>query len=477
MKTLLIVALAAMLYFASCSNANMEKRASAGATIESLSLPDWGKDAVIYEVNPRQYTPEGTFEAFRAHLPRLQQLGVKILWFMPISPIGKVDRKGTLGSYYSVRDYCAVNPEFGTMDDFRRVVQEAHKLGMKVIIDWVANHTSRDHAWVSEHPDWYVTGKDGKPIGPYDWTDVAQLSYAGSDMQKEMIAAMKYWLTEADIDGFRCDVARLASDYVTEQQALDFWEAARKECSAVKPVFMLAEDEGCRALTNVAFDANYGWEFHHLMNNVAQGKSNVEDLHSYFEREILNFPKRTLRMLFTSNHDENSWNGTEFMRMGDAAQTMAVLTFTAPGFPLIYTGQELGNRRSLEFFEKDLISRSSGKDFTSFYQSLTGLKSEYSALHNGEYGADMVWVNNSQNTKVLSFVREDSLSRVFCLFNLSPEVVKNVELEGDAFYGEYSVWGKGMSVKFDAKPCFTLNPWEYRIYITKNLRPSIFASH
>ncbi|MDR1417375.1 MAG: alpha-amylase [Prevotellaceae bacterium] len=465
MKFIVTIALAAMLYFASCSNANIENTAPACAKIESLSQPNWSRDAVIYEVNLRQYTPEGTLKAFQAHLPRLQQLGVKILWFMPISPIGKLDRKGTLGSYYSIQDYCAVNPEFGTLDDFKQVVQEAHQRGMKVIIDWVANHTSRDHAWVGAHPDWFVTGKDGKPVGPYDWTDVAQLSYASSDMQKEMIASMKYWLTEANIDGFRCDVARLASDYVTEQQALNFWETARKECDAVKPVFMLAEDEGFRSLVDTAFDANYGWELHHLMNNIAQGKDNVKDLQKYFERDILNFRKRTLRMLFTSNHDENSWNGTEFMRMGDAVKSMAALTFTLPGFPLIYTGQEVGNKRCLEFFEKDLVGCNSEDKFTAFYKSLITLKSKYSALHNGLYGADMVWVNNSQGKKALSFVREDSHSKVFCLFNLSPEVVKNVELEGDAFYGTYSFWGKNMQVKFDAKPCFTLNPWECRIYV------------
>ncbi|MDR0414017.1 MAG: alpha-amylase [Prevotellaceae bacterium] len=468
MKTLsrmaIVVALTAMLCFASCSNVNVEKSANADAKVEQLSLPDWSRDAVIYEVNLRQYTPEGTIEAFRAHLPRLQQLGVKLLWFMPVSPIGKVDRKGTLGSYYSVQDYCAVNPEFGTMDDFKLLVKEAHQHGMKVIIDWVANHTSRDHAWVAAHPDWYVTGKDGKPVGPYDWTDVAQLSYAGENMQKEMIASMKYWLTEADIDGFRCDVARLASDYVTEQQALDFWVAARKACDAVKPVFMLAEDEGFRALTDTAFDANYGWELHHLMNGIAQEKNSVKDLQKYLERDILNFQKRTFRMLFTSNHDENSWNGTEFMRMGDAAETMAALSFTLPGFPLIYTGQEVGSKRSLEFFEKDVTSCENEERFTALYKNLIALKSGHSALHNGLYGADMVWVNTSQGKKALAFVREDERSKVFCLFNLSPDVIKNVELEGDAFYGTYSVWGKNMRVTFGAKPCFILNPWEYRIY-------------
>ncbi len=446
-----------------------------GKSTSSTSTPqateananEWSKDATIYEVNTRQYTSEGTFQAFRAHLPRLEKLGVKVLWFMPISPIGVDARKGTLGSYYSISDYCDTNPEFGTVEDFKQVVNDAHARGMKVLIDWVPNHTSRDHAWVTDHPDWYVNGKDGKPIGPYDWSDVAQLNYGNKDMQEAMVESMKFWLTECNIDGFRCDVAGLARDYVTEQQAIDFWEYVAAECNAVKPVFMLAEDEGVRALTLKAFDANYAWEFHHIMNQVAQSKQNVSDLQKYFEKDVLNFAKKVYRMTFTSNHDENSWNGTEFMRMGDAAKAMAVLTFTAPGFPLIYTGQEVGNKRCLEFFEKDVVEWSDGEGFTPFYQSLIGLKKGYSALHNGLYGADMFWVKNSDNKKVLSFVREDEASKVFCVFNMSSEVVKNVEYEGDAYRGAYVEYFSGLKVDFDTTPNNILNPWEYRVYVMR----------
>lgn len=461
----LIFALAATLSFASCSNVETSRTA---AKTESLAPQEWSKDATIYEVNLRQFTAEGTLAAFQKHLPRLQQLGVKILWFMPMSPIGKLDRKGSLGSYYSISDYCAVNPEFGTMEDFKATVKEAHRLGMKVIIDWVANHTSRDHAWIQAHPDWYVPGKDGKPIGPYDWTDVAQLNYGSHEMRKEMVKSMAFWLTEADIDGFRCDVARLASDYVTEEQALTFWADARKALDAVKPVFMLAEDEGLRQLvSSKSFDANYGWELHHIMNKVAQGKADVKDMQKYFEREVLNTPKHAYRMMFTSNHDENSWNGTEFMRMGDAAKTMAVLSFTVPGFPLIYSGQEVGSRRCLEFFEKDAIAWSDTEGFTPLYQTLTALKKNHSALHNGAAGADMVWVNNNQGKKVLMFTRENDESKVFCVFNLTNEVLKNVEPQGDAYYGSYTSLFQNLKAEFSATPSFILQPWEWRVYIVE----------
>ncbi|MDR1226591.1 MAG: alpha amylase C-terminal domain-containing protein [Prevotellaceae bacterium] len=462
----LAIALATTLSLASCNNAATSTTSTAPA-VEPFASVEWSKDATIYEVNLRQYTPEGTLAAFQRHLPRLQQLGVKILWFMPISPIGKVDKKGTLGSYYSISDYCAINPEFGTMEDFKLMVMEAHSLGMKVIIDWVANHTSRDHEWVKAHPDWYVAGKDGKPIGPYDWTDVAQLNYAGKDMQKEMIKSMAFWLTEADIDGFRCDVAGLARDYVTEEQTVSFWEDARKALDTVKPVFMLAEDEALRKLLYSAFDANYAWEFHHMMNHVAQGKASVKDIQKYFEREVLNTQTRSCRMMFTSNHDENSWNGTEFMRMGDAAKAMAALSFTVPGFPLIYSGQEVGFKRSLEFFEKDAICWNDADNFSKLYQNLTALKANHSALHNGAAGADMVWVNNNREKKVLMFVREDDNSKIFCVFNLSNKVLKDVEPQGDAYYGKYNLACKGISVEFSSRPSFILNPWEYRIYATK----------
>ncbi len=458
------LSLFAALAFSSCSTPTPQPEATSSA---ALSLDELYKDATIYEVNLRQYTPEGTLKAFQAHLPRLQKLGVKILWFMPVHPIGVEARKGTLGSYYSVKDYCAINPEFGTLADFKLMVTEAHRLGMSVIIDWVANHTSRDHAWVSAHPDWYVAGKDGKPIGPYDWSDVAQLNFASKDMQAEMARSMAFWLRECNIDGFRCDVAGLAREYVTEQQAVEFWEYARAVCDSVKQSFWLAEDEGLRALANKAFDANYAWECHHIMHQLAQGKENVNDLHKYFEKDALNFPKKFYRMNFTSNHDENSWKGSEYTRLGDAARTFAVLSVTIPGIPLIYSGQEVALRRSLEFFEKDVISWTDAENATPFYQTLTRLKKEYSALYNGSRGADMLWVKNSEGKKVLSFVREDDRSKVFCVFNLSPETLRNVEYQGNDFYGNYTELFSGVKVEIRQTPSNILNPWEYRIYTMK----------
>ncbi|MDR0419573.1 MAG: alpha-glucosidase C-terminal domain-containing protein [Prevotellaceae bacterium] len=464
---------------ASCTPSASKDSASSGKNASSatwsgdtvvyeVNPATWSSSMVIYEVNVRQFTPEGTFKAFQEHITRLKELGVGILWFMPISPIGKVDRKGTLGSYYSVSDYTVVNPEFGTVEDFKSVVDEAHRLGMKVLIDWVANHTSRDHAWIKEHPDWYRWDKKGEsPIGPYDWSDAAQLNYESKDMQKAMVESMKFWLTDVDIDGFRCDVAGLARDYVTEEQALEFWEYARQELDKVKPVFMLAEDEGLRALTSKAFDANYSWELHHIMNQIAQGEGKLKDLRSYFERESKNFPRKVYRMQFTSNHDENSWNGTEFMRMGDAAKMFAVFTYVVPGFPLIYSGQEVGNRRCLEFFEKDVVDWTDRKEYTPFYKTLNSLKTDYSALWNGVSGADVQWVENSEPKKVLSFVREDENGKVFCVFNLAKEVVKNVELEGNTYYGDYVELFSNMPVSFSATPNFILNPWEYRVYTSK----------
>ena len=309
--------------------------------VTNVIHPEWTADAVIYEVNVRQYTKEGTFKAFEEHLPRLQELGVDILWFMPVYPIGEVERKGELGSYYSIRDYKAVNPEFGDIDDFRSVVDKAHELGFKVILDWVANHTSRDHAWISEHPDWYVMDDStGTPVAPFDWTDVAELNYDNADMRAAMLDAMTYWVSEVGVDGFRCDVAH--------EVPVDFWNDAVASLRQVRPdLFMLAESEEPALMTD-AFDAYYGWSNHAYMNRLAQGKATAAEYAAYRVEHEGKLPVESIEMNFTSNHDENSWNGTEFERMGEAARQMAALTFAEPGMPLIYSGQEVGNDNSLE---------------------------------------------------------------------------------------------------------------------------------
>ena len=319
---------------------------SSAQNIKSVKHPDWSYNLSIYEVNTRQYTPEGTFEAFDTHIKELKDMGVGIVWFMPINPIGEKNRKGTLGSYYSVKDYKGVNPEFGTLQDFKETVNQIHSMGMYVIIDWVANHTAWDNVWVKEHPDFYTKDSLGNFVPPVpDWHDVIDLNYDNKELWQYMIDAMKYWVEECDIDGFRCDVAGMVP--------LDFWKTAHAELDKIKNVFMLAEAEGPEL--HEAFDMTYSWELLHLMNNVAQGKKDVQSIRDYFQKEKNQYPPDAYRMRFTTNHDENTWNGTEFERMGEAAETFDVFTCVIPGMPLLYSGQEAGLNKRLDFFEKDTI--------------------------------------------------------------------------------------------------------------------------
>lgn len=312
---------------------------------ETAAHPEWSYNAVVYEMNVRQYTPEGTFAAAARELPRLKRMGADIIWLMPIHPIGVKERKGTLGSYYAISDYCAVNPEFGTLDEFDRFVAEAHRLGLRVILDWVANHTSPDARWITERPaDWYVRDSLGRTIVQYDWTDIAKLNYDNADMRQEMERAMRFWL-ERGIDGFRCDMAC--------EVPIDFWRTTLPALRRDYPqIFLLAEGED-PALHEGAFDASYSWELHHLMNDIARGKRGVAELKEYLKKDAANTPREAFRLMFTSNHDENSWAGSEFERMGDAARVMALLTFTLPkGMPLIYTGQEIGLRPPLRLLRE-----------------------------------------------------------------------------------------------------------------------------
>lgn len=415
--------------------------------------PEWVYDAAIYEVNTRQFTPEGTFNAFAAHLPRLKELGVDILWLMPIQPIGEKDRKGTLGSYYSIKDYTEVNSEFGSMDDLKNVVKQAHDLGLKVILDWVPNHTSRDHTWVTEHPDWYKRDSLGNPIVMYDWTDIAPLDYDKTEMRTAMIDAMTFWVREADIDGFRCDVAY--------EVPTDFWKTAKDSLKRLKSdIFMLAEAEKPE-LNESIFDAYYAWDFHHKMNLVAQGKENVDSLRSSLKRMNDRFSPNAIPMYFTSNHDENSWNGTEFERMGEAAKTFAVLTYMLPGIPLIYSGQEVGLNRRLQFFEKDSINWTDNGGFTDLYTSLNALKKANKALLSQERDGKMTEIVNDNPVSVFSFKRVNEGNEIVCVFNLSKESVKvtfNDEVPGAGFTA-FPNTGTATSVKE-----IELAPWEYRIF-------------
>lgn len=341
--------------------------------------PDWSYSAVIYEMNMRQYTPEGTFAAAQAELPRLKELGVDVLWLMPIYPIGVKERKGTLGSYYAISDYCAVNPEFGSMKDFEDFLSAAHKAGFKVILDWVANHTSPDARWIDECPaDWYERDSLGNTIVEYDWTDIAALNYENRDVWAAQDKAMRFWLDKG-VDGFRCDMAC--------EVPVEFWRETISGLRADYPeIYMLAEGEE-PGLHQDAFDASYAWVLHHLLNDIAQGKKGAKELAEYVAADAGKNPAEAFRLMFTSNHDENSWAGTEFERMGDAAKAMAVLTFTLPnGQPLIYTGQEMGWDKRFEFFEKDPIPAWKENEYTDFYKWLINLRHDNPALAAGEKG-------------------------------------------------------------------------------------------
>ena len=419
---------------------------------------EWSNDAVMYEVNVRQFTPEGTFNAFASHLPRLKELGVEILWLMPIHPIGEKNRKGSLGSYYSIRDYKAVNPEFGTIEDFKALVNKAHEMGFKVLIDCVANHSSWDNVWMENHKDWYTQDSLGNIIPPVaDWSDVADLNYDNAEMRAAMLDAMKFWVKDANIDGYRCDYAGGVPT--------DFWETARVALDSIKPVFMLAENEDALDLLNKAFDCNYGWTVHHLMNEIYKGEKGATDFRGFFAKTDSTYPAGKYILNFTSNHDENSWQGTEYERLGASAKTFAALSFTLPGMPLIYTGQEAGLNKRLLFFEKDEIDWKTDTTMTPFYAKLIDLKQENPALWNGAAGSKINFLPTSDVQKLLVFTREKENNTVLVVMNLS----------GAPLSGTYKTestktlkdWFSEENVKLAAENKTELQPWEYRIYTTK----------
>ncbi len=375
------------------------------------SHPDWAVGATIYELNTRQITPEGTFTAATAELPRLKELGVDIIWLMPIQPIGVKERKGTLGSYYAISDYTGFNPEFGTRQDFEKFVTTAHKLGMKVILDWVANHTSPDHVW-SANPDWHKRDSMGEFKVQYDWTDISELEYDNADMRAAMVEAMRFWADTIGVDGFRCDMAMLVP--------IDFWESTVDELKKNKPeLFMLAEAEE-DYLTEKAFNAFYGWDLHHTLNAMAQDKITADSLARQLAKTEAKFPSRAMRLNFTSNHDENSWAGSEYERMGEAAMQMAVLTYMLEGMPLIYTGQETGNTKRLQFFEKDTIERVTNAPQTELYKLLGALRKKHPALR---YGA-MEVLSSDKPKEVFAVRRTEGDDTVTAIFNFSGDAVE-----------------------------------------------------
>ncbi|MFT3793181.1 alpha-amylase family glycosyl hydrolase [Flavobacterium sp.] len=422
----------------------------------ALKHPDWSKNATIYEVNVRQFTPEGTFKAFESHLPRLKQMGIDIIWLMPINPIGVEKRKGKLGSYYSVKDYYGINPEFGTKEDFKHLVDKIHSMGMHVIVDWVANHSSWDNPLAKDHPDWYSKTPEGhfQPTPWYDWDDVIDFDYDNPELRKYMTGALKYWVKDFDIDGYRCDVAGFIP--------VDFWENVRYELDQIKPVFMLGEWES-RDLHKKAFDMTYSWSLWEKMTAVTRDHKPLAGLVEYMAHDVSTFPRNAYRMTFTDNHDKNSWEGNQYSNFGDGLEAAMVLAGTVNGMPLVYSGQEAGLNRSLQFFDKDLIEWKQ-HPFAGMYQKLFELKHQNQALWNGANGGEMIRIFNDKPQQVISFSREKNGDQILSIVNFSAQPT-TVILDSKYQKGNYKEWFNQTDYKIKGADAFTLAPWKYLVLV------------
>jgi len=393
----------------SCTTQNINKN--------TMDFPkEWKHTTNIYEVNVRQYTEEGTFRAFEKEMPRLKAMGVKTLWFMPITPIAQQNKKGSLGSPYAASDYVSINPEFGTMADFKHMVNAAHRLGFKVIIDWVANHTGWDHVWTKTHPEFYLKDLDGKFHIASGMDDIIELDYKNQEMRKAMIDAMKFWVKETNIDGFRCDLASWVE--------VDFWEQARPEVETIKPLFWLGEyDELENPEYGKVFDASYSWKWMHASNDYYNQNQPLQNLKDLLARYTA-IGDGSMRAWFTTNHDENSWNGTEYEKYGVITKPIAVFSATWNGVPLLYSGQELPNNKRLEFFEKDPIKWTNNYQNADFYKTLLNLKSSNPALRGGDPAASTQLLNTTANDKILAYLRKNGEYEVLVVLNMSKDPVE-----------------------------------------------------
>lgn len=415
----------------------------------------WSQRTVLYEVNIRQYTREGTFAAFERELPRLAEMGVETLWLMPIFPISLEKRQGSLGSYYAISDYKAINPEFGTVSDFKSFLRTAWSLNFKIILDWVANHTGYDHVWVKEHPEFYKRNEKEEFYDQHGWTDVIDLNYYDAALRREMIACMRYWVEEFNIDGFRCDMAHLVPR--------DFWRDARTELDAIKPLFWLAESNDWNYLE--VFDACYSWDWMHLTEAFSKGNKSLKDVKNHLQHLLKDFPSGVSQLFFTSNHDENSWNGTEFEKYGNNALNLAVFSFTWNGMPLIYSGQELPNKKRLKFFDKDEIPWTGKYELEDFYKKLIQLKKTHPALISGK-DVTITRMLDMHNQDVLVYERINGSHAIVVLLNFSShQAVADFDPE---FQGDYQELFSGKKIQIANTFSVTLPPNGYMVLVKKS---------
>jgi len=413
----------------------------------AFPIIDWGNGTNIYEVNVRQYTREGTFKAFIEHIPRLKNMGVDILWLMPVTPISAEKRQGTWGSYYAASSYTNIDPAYGSEEDFKELIRTAHFFDMKVIIDWVANHTGYDHVWTKEHADWYRKDEHGNFTELYGWVDVIDLNYEIPALRDGMIGAMKYWVKTFDIDGFRCDMARTVP--------IDFWIEARAECDAVKRLFWLAE---CEILNyHEAFDLTYGWEGMRAFDKYFKDELKFDEIRSILIN-YSHYPIGSRKLLFTSNHDENTYYGTEYEKYGVCAKAMAVFTCTWPGIPLIYSGQEKPNLKRLEFFEKDFIDWEGEVELHGFYKTLLTIRKKNKAL---QESASVLLLQTDQ-PEVLLYLCRRQHDKVLVLMNLSKQAA-TFRIDHPALAGQYVDLFSGEPKTMNRKETFNFQAGEYLV--------------
>lgn len=432
------------------------EKAVPSAHLPALGLPDWARGSTIYEINVRQFSASGRFAAVTADLPRLQALGVDILWLMPIHPIGEVHRKGPLGSYYAAKDYLAVNPEFGTEQEFRDLVNGAHALGLRVILDWVPNHVSPDNPLTRTHPHFFWRDEQGNLTPPHgtDWTDVVQFDFAAPGLLEYQDDVLLHWVKNFGIDGFRCDVAW--------GLPTPFWNEVVRRVRAVKPDALFLAEAELPQQQVAAFNLSYGFDLHHAMNSVAQGKKSASAIDEAYAKIRAHFPRGAALMVFTSSHDENSWAGTEFERMGAGYAPFAVLTFLLDGVPMIYNGQETGLDRRLEFFQRDpIVWPKEPHPTTRLYQVMTRLRREHPALHTG---APMRRLDTTDNATFYAVERAAGTRRVVGLFNLTAKDAK-ADLFDPALAGDWRDAFTGETVKLDALVPLDLKAWRYRVLV------------
>ncbi len=420
----------------------------------------WIGSTTVYEVNIRQYTKEGTFNAFVPELPRLKDMGVETLWFMPITPISQKNKKGSLGSYYACSDYTSVNPEFGTAADLKNLIDRAHTMGFKIIMDWVANHTGWDHVWTKTNPEFYqadaATGDFKMASG---MEDIIELDFKNPALRKAMIDAMQYWVKNYGIDGFRCDLAFWVE--------LDFWKEARTALEKTATVFWLGEFDPLenRAYAEV-FDAGYTWTWMHKTAEFYKGTGSLDNLKLILQQYQQVCGTGHIPAWFTSNHDENSWNGTEYEKYGDMARSLAVFSFTWDGLPLIYSGQELPNTKRLEFFEKDTITWNGNNTLHGFYKILSSLKKNKQALLAGDKKNTTHLLKTVANENCFGYIRAAENDAVLVLLNWSNEKI-SFGLADEAVFGNYTNVFSGAENSFNADSFFEMGPWEFLVYEKK----------